>query len=644
MMEKFHCDTCGTLMRYDDGERFCPKCEREDKQINFSSKGDGRFSTDDILFPFKNIREGQKKFLKDVEKTFEDEDTLIAHAPTGIGKTAAVLPPALRKKQDDQKIFFLTSKQSQHNIAIETIKNMPEHVNAIDVISKKNMCLREASRLPYPVFEEFCSGEGQSRCNLFNQKMSEVVEKLRGDTKHVSELVRLCESFDVCPHKSALVAGKESDIIVCDYNYIFSDIRDRIFDLLEMELQDAILIIDEAHNLPDRIRSNLEESLGVEILDEASNLLRGYSSGLSSFMKRLSRELTSMEVEEKRIEKEFLDGKIKNALKGGLSQFDSIDDLLADLKIVARDLVEEDPSATAPMKVCSFLDNWKEEGEEIFRSIEKSPFRINVKLMDPSRFSGDVFKKVVGAVLMSGTLHPGEMYADILGIDEVKTEKYSSPFPDENREIVSVDNLTTAYKERGLNMYQAYANSIADLANNTPGNVAVFFPSYDLMNRIYDRLNMVHLEKDLIVEEREHTKKEKKQLVGRLKKSDNNVLLGVQGGSLSEGVDYRDNILSSVMVVGIPFPPPSLEVEALEDYYTAKFGEEKGYKYSRIYPAMNRVLQAAGRPIRSKSDRALIILADKRFNYDRYKKNLPRDFDYTVAKNIVDVCKDFFDQ
>ncbi len=638
------CENCGTLMNAIDGNRVCPKCERSDDKLEFFSEGDGRFSTDDLLFPFKKIREGQKKFLEDVEKTFEEGSTLIAHAPTGIGKTAAVLPPAVRKKKDDQKIFFLTSKQSQHNIAIETIKNMPEHVKAIDVISKKNMCLREASKLPYPVFEEFCSGEGQSRCNLFNQKMSEVVEKLRRETKHVSELVRLCESFNVCPHKSALVAGKESDIIVCDYNYIFSDIRERIFDLLEIDLEDAILIIDEAHNLPDRIRSNLEETLTVEILDEASSILLGYSSSLSSFMRRFSRELTSIDAEEKRIQKEFLDKKVNNALKGGLSQFDSIDDLLADLKIVATDIVEEDPSATAPMRVYSFLDSWKEEGEEIFRSIEKSPIRINVKLMDPSRFSADVFKTVVGSVLMSGTLHPGEMYADILGIEDAKAEKYSSPFPDENRKIVSLGNLTTAYKERGLNMYQAYANSIADLGNNTPGNVAVFFPSYDLMNRIYDRLNMVHLEKDLIVEEREHSKKEKKELVGRLKKSDNNVLLGVQGGSLSEGVDYRGNILSAVMIVGIPFPPPSLEVEALEEYYTAKFGENKGYKYSRIYPTMNRVLQAAGRPIRSKNDRALIILADKRFNYDRYKKNLPDNFDYGVTRNIEKVCKDFFDQ
>ncbi len=642
MMDDF-CETCGTLLKYKNGERFCPRCEGSKNDRIDRGLGDGRFSIDDDLFPFQNIRKGQKEFMDDAKETFQNEDTLIAHAPTGIGKTAAVLPSAVKNKEKDEKIFFLTSKQSQHNIAINTIKNMPEHVNAIDVISKKNMCLRDESKLPYPVFEEFCSEKGQSRCNLFNKKMSKTVEKLSEETRHVSEVIDLCSSFEVCPHKSALVAGQNSDIIVCDYNYIFSDIRERILDLLEIELQDISLIIDEAHNLPDRIRGNLEESLNLNILDDAFNLLQGYSSSLSSFMSRLSTELTGISAGEKRIKKRFLDSKIENALKGGLSQFSSIDDLLGDLEIVARDIIEEDSSATAPMRVYSFLEKWQEEGEEIFRSIEGSPLTINVKLLDPSRFSKEVFQKVKGAVLMSGTLHPGEMYADILGIDRARIEKYSSPFPEENRKVVSVDHLTTAYKERGLNMYQAYANSIADIANHTPGNVAVFFPSYSLLNHIYDRLDMVHLEKDIIVEEREHSKKEKKELVDRLKKSSDNILLGVQGGSLSEGVDYRDNILSSVIIAGIPFPPPSSEVEALEEYYSKKFGEEKAYKYSRVYPAMNRVLQAAGRPIRSKTDRALIVLKDKRFNYDRYKSHLPDDFEFTVAGDLKETCRDFFE-
>ncbi len=643
------CNECGTLLRTEKGKRHCPRCEREQSSLTdgFShQEGDGTISTEDRYFPFKNIREGQKEFKKDATAAFEEKKILIAHAPTGIGKTAAVLPPAVKAKTKDQKVFFLTSKQSQHSIAIETVKKMPSSVNATDVISKKHMCPREESKLPYPVFEEFCSEKGQSKCNLFNKQMSKVVESLRNDTKHVSEIVDFCRSANVCPHKAALLAGKESDLIVCDYNYIFSDIRDRIFELLEIELKDVLLIVDEAHNLPGRIRGNLEEKLSKALLDEAFNLIQGYSSPLASFMSRLSTELDEEVRQKKRIDKRFLDEKIEKALKGGLTQFESLDELLADLGMVARDIIEKDPSATAPMYVYSFLDTWREEGKEVFRSVEPDPPTIEIGLLDPAKYSKEVFSKINSAVMMSGTLHPGEMYADLLGINDKKThiKTYETPFPKENRKIVSVDHVTTAYKERGLNMYQAYANSIADVANNTQGNVAVFFPSYSLMNHIVDRLGMVHLKKEMKIEERTHSKREKKEMVESLKRSNNKLLLGVQGGSLSEGIDYKNNILSSVIIAGIPFPPPTLKLKSLEDYYAEKFGKEKGYSYARIYPAMNSVLQAAGRPIRSKKDRALIVLMDKRFNYKRYKEQLPENFNYRSTDDLAGVCKRFFHQ
>ncbi len=636
------CENCGTLMKISKGKKTCPNCGGSYVESIVTKQGDGKHSVDNDLFPFHKAREGQKEFMDDAKKTFRNQEVLIAHAPTGIGKTAAVLTSAANEKKEGEKIFFLTSKQSQHQIAIETVKNMPSQINAIDVISKKDMCLREASKLPYPVFEEYCSEKGKTQCNLFNNRMSEIVDGLKNETKHVSEVIHICERNDVCPHKSALSAGRVNDVVVCDYNYIFSDIQERIFEILEIELEDVLLIVDEAHNLPNRIRSNLRESLSVDILHDAFKILQGYSSSLSSFMSRLSNELSEIGKDERRIEKEFLDKKVERAMKGGLSQFASIDDLLADLKIVANDIIEEDASATAPMRVYSFFNKWEEKGEEIFRSIDTNPPRINVKLLDPSRFSKNIFENVRASVLMSGTLHPGEMYADILGVPNAKTRRYQSPFPDENKKIVNLENLTTAYKERDLKMYQAYANSIADVANNIPGNMAVFFPSYDLLNRIFDRLTMVHLEKDLLVEERDHNKQQKKQLVENLKRKNEKILLGVQGGSLSEGIDYRNNILSAVFIVGIPFPPPSLEVSALEEYYRNKFGKKKAYLYSRIYPAMNRVLQAAGRPIRSKKDRAIIILGDKRFNYKRYKKHLPDDLDFSVTSDLARNCIRFF--
>ncbi len=639
-MAKF-CEDCGTLLQ---NGRYCPKCEKLKASKSNSTKQTSikQNQKSDGLFPFRNIRDGQKQFMKDAERTFNHHDNLIAHAPTGIGKTAAVLTAAVKNKNKEEKIFFLTSKQSQHHIAIETIKKMPDDVNAIDVISKKHMCPRDESRLPYPVFEKFCSENGQNQCNLFNKQMSKIVDSLVGTTKHVNEIVNLCRSRGVCPHKAALVAGKEADIIVCDYNYVFDEIRESIFDMLDIELENAIVIVDEAHNLPDRIRSHLEESITVQVLNEAHQILQGYSSSLASFIKRLSMELEKIDEDERKIDKIFLDQRIKQAMKGGLSQYESIKDILGNLENVARDVLEEDSAATAPMYVYSFLSAWQVEGEEVFRSFEKNPNRINVGLLDPSLLSKEVFNRISASVLMSGTMHPGEMYADLLGIMDKKIKSYESPFPEENRKIVSVEHLTTSYKERGVRMFQAYANAIADVANNTPGNTAAFFPSYNLMESIYDRLNMVHLEKNIMMEDRSYTKQEKDEMVDSLRHSNENILLAVQGGSLSEGVDYANNILSSVIIVGIPFPPPSIEVEALQKYYSRKFGEQKGYLYSRVYPALNRVLQAAGRCIRSKTDKGFIVLMDKRFNYSRYEDSMPDDFEYQKTKDLVKECEEFF--
>ncbi len=579
--------------------------------------------------------------MEDAEEAFKSGGTLIAHAPTGIGKTAAVLTSAI-KVRGHRKIFFLTSKQSQHHIAIETIKHMPSHIRGIDVISKQHMCPREESSLPYPVFEKFCNDTGQSHCNLFNRSMNKAVASMEGATMHVHEIVQMCRRYGVCPHKSALVAGRNADVIVCDYNYVFSDMRERILELLEVELDDCMLIVDEAHNLPDRVRSHMEDYMDLELLKESFRLLENSHPDLGAFIKRLSLEFNDIKGKDRLIHKELVDDKIAVALRGGFGRYENMEELMPQLEDAARGILEKDPVASAPMRLFSFLTTWSVEGDAVFRVFDPKEVSVRVGLLDPSLLTADVFRSVHSSVLMSGTLYPGEMYADILGISDAIIRSYESPFPRENRKVISVDHLTTSYNERDVTMYQAYANAISEVANNIPGNGAVFFPSYSLMNSVADRLGMVHLNKDMIVEDRRYSKRDREEMIGSLHHSRNKLLLGVQGGSLSEGVDYKNNILCSVMIAGIPFPPPSPEVKALEEYYTKKFDKKRGYEYSRVFPAMNRVLQAAGRCIRSRNDRALIVLMDRRFNQKHYRNMLPEDFDYHSTKNIRDECKEFF--
>jgi DNA excision repair protein ERCC-2 len=224
------------------------------------------------------------------------------------------------------------------------------------------------------------------------------------------------------------------------------------------------------------------------------------------------------------------------------------------------------------------------------------------------------------------------MYADLLGIGHRRRvlRTYPSPFPRENRLLLVAPHVTTLFVKRGRAMHDAIAKEIADIASVVPGNVAAFFPSYELLEEAHRRVRAAHVPKRLLVERSEWSKTQRDGALEALRlaraEAGGALLLGVQGGSLSEGVDYHDNLLAAVIIVGLPLSPPSVEGEALRDYYARKFGFAKGHEYAVVYPAMNRLLQAAGRAIRSERDRAAIIILEGRLLEPRYARCLPPEF------------------
>jgi len=253
------------------------------------------------------------------------------------------------------------------------------------------------------------------------------------------------------------------------------------------------------------------------------------------------------------------------------------------------------------------------------------------RLLDPSVLSRSVFDRIHASILMSGTLFPAEMYADLLGIAARRQvlRTYASPFPRENRLLLVSPNVTTLFVKRGKEMHDAIAREIGGIAAAVPGNVAAFFPSYELLGEAHRRLRAARVPKQVLVERPDWSKTQRDGALEalRLARTEGGaLLLGVQGGSLSEGVDYHDNLLAAVIVVGLPLSPPSVEGEALRDYYARKFGFAKGHDYAVVYPAVNRLLQAAGRAIRSERDRAAIVLLEGRILEPRYARCLPPDF------------------
>ena len=634
--------------------------------------------TNTALFPFPSIREGQREFMEDVEDAVEGGKILVAHAPTGIGKTVATLVPALEYAVENGKtIFFLTSKRSQHKIAIDTLRLIKDHAKreftTVDITSKQSMCPRTKPihREFYFLFNEFCRSEQKNkRCRYFIKQDEEALIRIKSEIMHVEQLCNWCTTRGVCPYKAALEAAGSADVLVCDYNYLFSaDITERVLEKIEKGLEDIIVIVDEAHNLPDRIRSNLSSELRMNTVTGVARDLRrrdremqGNLMGLESIFKKLAMSASKDNKDELKVDRDFLVDEMAKVLGRGRIEAMSYDDFVNSLRDSAEDLETSGSKTTDDaryknemlqrdlLSVADFLDGWstREKCLRIFSLTQKDYPRLYFKLLDPSVISEPIFAKAHSTILMSGTLCPTEMYADVLGASptrikgkEIVLNEYESPFPSENRMIVVTKALTTKYTERGEDMYRQMAVKIGEVAKYVKGGMAVFFPSYALLKSVAAYLPDA-VRGRVMVERREMGKEEKNRLYETLRDDTDGILLAVQGGSFSEGMDYESNTLKAIIVVGLPLSPPTLEVKMIEGYYVRKYGAETGRNYGYLYPAITKVLQAAGRGIRSEQDRCIIVLMDYRFAQYPYKKCLPSDFNETYTSRSEEYCKTFF--
>jgi DNA excision repair protein ERCC-2 len=641
-------------------EKYCPSCAAEtelspDETIpepvtQWPEKGHPTMP----FFPFPEVRKGQDKFIRDVAKSIADRKHLMAYAPTGIGKTVAALAPAVEAAMEMGKtVCFLTSKQSQHHIAIETLKQMKvvsgRQIRVVDLISKQAMCPDDISEEFPAAFRMLCYTSVITKsCRYFTNSDDGIVRFIHSNILHVEDLKTLATRRKVCPHRVAMEAAAEADVIVCDYNHIFDPgVRPNTEEAFGRPISDFIIIVDEAHNLPDRIRGYYSMSLTANLVEAALSEVR--DKHLAEILKGLKKDLVKL---------------LESVDDGNESLTDAAHLLEALDKRLGRSLVDRmdlgtlieqlrdigvkrmaDGKQSAAFEIAEFLDGYRQDLRGLVRIISrKDGMMLNYRLLDPSTVSGPLFASFHSSIVMSGTLHPTAMFADILGIPERSRMlgTYRSPFPEENRPVFVVDDVTTLFGQRNDAMYRTIADRISQACDEIPGNVAVFFQSYGMLKNI---TQFIRTAKEPISESRESTKAEKRELVttlAKLKAGKGGMMLAVMGGSMSEGIDYRDNLLDSVIVVGVPFAPPSLEQDQLIRYFETKFGRDNGRDYGYTYPAMNRVLQSIGRCIRSETDRAAVILLDKRFMYPQYRRCFPRDVKLDSADDLTARLRKFY--
>ena len=609
-------------------------------------------------FAHDTLRPGQREFCDEVWDTLESRSTLFVNAPTGSGKTAAVLSPALTYAlRRGLRVLFLTSRHTQHEIALSTARLLSKNeafkaefsrdVRTADIIGKRHLCALDLA-LTGSDFIALCKGlRDADRCDYYratkhdgrltDQAKSVIAESTSLITQTASTIKILSKERGVCPYEISTARAQSADLIIADYNHVFHPrIRNAFLKRLDAELGDLIVIADEAHNLPERLRSMIGARLTQYQLERAHREARAYRTEdqdetVSTSLEKISDLLTKYAGsfgEQELIERDALLSIIERSLSG----YDDIDDFIGGLEAVAQYTRNEEKPSFAG-SIIEFLESWRTSSEGLLRMIGKEPFGFaySVKALDPRSVSEEVIDSCHSFIAVSGTLQPLEMFCELLGARDARTLAVASPFPPEHRLDLIIPNATTKYAKRSPQMTRTYADTIASVLGSVPGNVIAFFPSYALLDEITSSLEST-AGKKLLVERRSMTSEEKAGLLDlfRSSKERGALLCAVVSGSFGEGIDLPGAELQAVMVIGLPFEAPNLETAQLIEYYDRVFG--KGWEYAYTYPAFNRIAQNAGRLIRTPEDRGAIIYLDERYSWRNYRGLLERDVNTHVAR------------
>ena len=582
-----------------------------------------------ILFPFKSMRSGQKEIADAIEKTVKERGKLIIQASTGMGKTAATLYSAVKAaRENNLKILFLTAKHTHQNIVYDTLRRInessSEKIAFAGINGKRSMCLFENSVEP-SLFIEFCRAvREQNMCDFYSNTFTknkdvkpaaiEALSENISDTKSVMEIAR---SFELCPYELSLLNAKQSTVVVANYSHAFDPSIALGFTIRTgIDPANTILVIDEAHNLPAKILDMTSFSISQR------NLEKAYSESNMAGYNDIAVKIDKIIAEIRKVTKE-------NAvdIKGIFNELDleKIEDIVK--------FHEKGYNIPAAFMLKNFVDKLlsSKDDDITYVSIDEKGRRINVNSLDPADYAKGVIDSFYSTILMSGTFRPISMFSNLLGLEGHQSLEVNGDAITDNRLMVIDKGVTSKFSSRE-EQYSKIAASINEIMEKAKYNMIFFFPSYYFMDRIYQFMN----EKDRIIKEEQKMEREKKnELMEKLSFS-SSVLFAVINGNFSESIGIKNNAVKLIGIVGIPFEPPSVKLKAMQVYYDKKMGD--GFEYAQVLPSMIKVMQAAGRGIRSKNDKCAIILMDSRYDTQVFRKYLPDDV-ITVENNLVDTLQ-----
>ncbi|MGX8850132.1 ATP-dependent DNA helicase [Amedibacillus sp. YH-ame10] len=595
-----------------------------------------------MQFPFPQYRKGQRDFAIAVYKTILDKDILFAQAPTGIGKTISTLFPSLKAIGEGkaEKIFYVCAKNITANVAYDTIQMLYQNqirFKTVGICAKDKICLLEERNCD-PTVCPYAKGY-YDRCN---DALYEVLTSLDFIVKDT--IVPIAIRHRVCPFELSLDASLQADVIVGDYNYIFDPrvYLKRFF----MEKGNYIFLVDEAHNLVDRAREMYSAELLKSEFLHIKALISKDRKVLQSAISKVNKELLRLRQLCESQQQDFLTQKepiliIRQYLVSFIEHMDAYlqsehneehDEALKDVYFKAINF----------NKIADFYD------EHFVSCLLKNGNDLLLRqyCMNPRNPLVEILRKGRSTIFFSATLSPIDYYLDLLGgNEETKRLSLPSPFPKEHVQVMIANQISTRYRNRASSLSDISAMIFA-CTSSKKGNYIVFSPSYAYMKQIVEQFQNDYPEIDTILQSGDMNEEERNSFLKQFDQHDHlKVYFCVVGGMFSEGIDLKGDKLIGAIIVGVGLP----QLNPWQDLIKEHFDETKqmGYAYAYQFPGMNKVLQSAGRVIRSSQDKGIIFLIDERYTSYAYKHLLPQHLrQYTLVhtpQDVKETCDQFWE-
>lgn len=614
-------------------------------EFEYKWKEQRQSSIHKLEFPFE-YRDGQKLLAAYVYNTINNEKNIFIEAPTGVGKTVTTLFPAIKAMGEGKgnRIFYLTAKTITRTVAMNTLNILGEkglRFKTVMLTAKDKICI-----LDEPECNPVMCVRAKGHFDRINECIFEMINNENDFSREIIEEYAL--KYCVCPFELSLDLSLFADAIVCDYNYLFDPhvYLKRFF--YEGASEEYLFLVDEAHNLLDRGRNMYSAELVKDMVlalkkDIENEIKRGFLGGQTGmYLNLIAKGLAA-------VNKELLVlGRKIPADKESLEC--TIDDLAGLLEAchrlndeISTFFQEVDQDSEIRKEITDFyfelshfilVESYFSEHYRAYVS-ENAEGQIFCKLfcMNPYKQLRECMDKGRSTALFSATLLPIQYYKSLLGGNSEDYEVYAkSVFKPEQMGLFIADDITSKYTQRGLNTYNKIADYIRTIVNVKDGNYMVFFPSYEFAYKVYSiYMEEVDLKHSCIIQKEGMNEEEREMFLNSFE-AKNVIAFCVLGGIFGEGIDLTGDLLIGAIIVGNGMPKPTTEQQLLNSYFETE--GKSGFDYAYCYPGMNKVLQAAGRVIRTVNDKGVVVLLESRFLEYKYQKLFPREWENQVKVNL----------